>query len=60
MPGDSAFNIDGVTSNGRVQTDFPRLEVSDTAIQGTAGISAVTVIKATTSNGDLAVMQQRP
>lgn len=60
MPGDAAFTIDGVTSNGRVQTDFPRLEVSDTAIAGTAGISSVTVIKATTSNGDLAVMQQRP
>ena len=58
--GDAAFTIDGATSNGRVQTDFPRLEVSDTAIQGTAGISSVTVIEATTSNGDLAVMQQRP
>ena len=60
MPGDAAFTIDGATSNGRVQTDFPRLEVSDTVIRGTAGISSVTVIKATTSNGDLAVMQQRP
>ena len=60
MPGDFAFTINGATSNGRAQTDFPRLEVSDTEVQGTAGISAVTVIQATTSNGDLAVMQQRP
>ncbi len=60
MPGDAAFTIDGATTNGRVQTDFPRLEVSDTGIQGTAGISSVTVIRASTSNGDLAVMQQRP
>lgn len=60
MPGDSAFTIDGATSSGRVQTDFPRLDVSATALQGTAGISAVTVIKAMTSNGDLSVMQQRP
>jgi hypothetical protein len=60
MPGDAAFTIDGATSNGKVQTDFARLEVSDTAIRGTAGISSVTVIRATTSNGDLSVMQQRP
>jgi hypothetical protein len=60
LPGDAAFTIDGATNNGRAQTDFPRLEVSDTAIRGTAGISSVTVIKAATSNGDLAVMQQRP
>ena len=60
LPGDAAFTIDGATNNGRVQTDFPRLEVSDTAIRGTAGISSVTNISATTSNGDLAVMQQRP
>ena len=60
LPGDAAFTIDGATNNGRAQTDFPRLEVSDTAIRGTAGISSVTNISATTSNGDLAVMQQRP
>ncbi len=60
MPGDAAFTIDGTTSNGRVQTDFPRLEVTDTDIGGTAGISSVTNIRATTSNGDLAVWQQRP
>ena len=60
LPGDAAFTIDGSTNNGRVQTDFPKLEVSDTAIRGTAGISSVTNISATTSNGDLAVMQQRP
>jgi hypothetical protein len=60
MPGDAAFTIDGATSNGKVQTDFPRLEVSDTSLRGTAGISSVTVIRATTSNGDLSVMQQRP
>ena len=42
LPGDAAFTIDGATTNGRVQTDFPRLEVSDTAIRGTAGISSVT------------------
>ncbi len=34
FPGDAAFTIDGVTSNGRVQTDFPRLAVSDTAASG--------------------------
>ena len=60
LPGAAAFTIDGATNNGRVQTDFPRLEVSDTAIRGTAGISSVTNVSATTSNGDLAVMQQRP
>lgn len=61
LPGDAAFTIAGSTSNARVQTDFPRL-VADTAttIRGTTGISSVTVIRATTSNGDLAVMQQRP
>ena len=60
LPGSAAFTIDGATNNGRVQTDFPRLQVSDTAIRGTAGISSVTNISATTSNGDMAVMQQRP
>ncbi len=60
LPGDAAFTIDGATSNGRVQTDFTALEVSDTGIRGTAGISSVTVIRANTTNGDLAVMQQRP
>lgn len=58
LPGDAAFTVDGQTSNGRAQTDFPRLEVSDTAVQGTTGVSSVTVIQATTSNGDLSVMQQ--
>jgi DUF4097 and DUF4098 domain-containing protein YvlB len=60
LPGDAAFTIAGATSNGRVQTDFPRLVIEDTSIRGTTGVSSVTVIHATTSNGDLAVMQQRP
>lgn len=60
VPGDAAFTIDGITSNGRVQTDFQRLEVTGTGIRGTAGISSVTNIRATTSNGDLSVWQQRP
>jgi hypothetical protein len=60
LPGDSAFTIGGDTSNGGVRTDFPRLVIEDTSIRGTTGISSVTVIHATTSNGDLAVMQQRP
>ena len=60
LPGDAAFTIDGSTSNGSVRTDFPRLVIQDTTIRGTTGVSSVTVIQATTSNGDLAVMQQRP
>ena len=34
--------------------------IQDTSIRGTTGVSSVTVVHATTSNGDLAVMQQRP
>lgn len=60
LPGDAAFTIAGSTSNGSVRTDFPRLVIEDTTIRGTTGVSSVTVIHATTSNGDLAVMQQRP
>lgn len=60
LPGDASFTIDGATSNGSVRTDFPRLVIEDTSIRGTTGISSVTVVHATTSNGDLAVMQQRP
>ena len=36
------------------------LPLSYTTIRGTTGVSSVTVIEATTSNGDLAVMTQRP
>jgi hypothetical protein len=60
LPGDAAFTIAGSTSNGSVRTDFPRLVIEDTTIRGTTGVSSVTVIHASTSNGDLAVMQQRP
>jgi hypothetical protein len=60
LPGDAAFTISGRTSNGSVRTDFPRLVIEDTTIRGTTGVSSVTVIRAATSNGDLAVMQQRP
>jgi hypothetical protein len=59
LPGDAAFTVEGTTSNGSVRTDFPRLVIEDTSIRGTTGISSVTVLHATTSNGDLAVMQQR-
>jgi DUF4097 and DUF4098 domain-containing protein YvlB len=59
LPGDSAFTIDGSTSNGSVRTDFP-LELTRTTINGTAGVSAVTTIRAATSNGDLSVMSIRP
>lgn len=60
LPGDAAFTIAGATSNASVRTDFPRLVIEDTSIRGTTGISSVTVVHATTSNGDLSVMQQRP
>jgi hypothetical protein len=60
MPGDAAFTIAGATTNGSVRTDFPRLVIEDTSIRGTTGVSSVTVIHAATSNGDIAVMQQRP
>jgi len=60
LPGDAAFTVAGTTTNGSVRTDFPRLVVEDTSIRGTTGISSVTVVRVTTSNGDLAVMQQRP
>lgn len=60
LPGDASFTIEGSTSNGGAYTEFPRLQVSDTTIRGTTGISSVTVIRATTSNGDLTVQQQRP
>lgn len=60
LPGDAAFTIAGATTNGSVRTDFPRLVIADTSIRGTTGISSVTVLHATTSNGALAVMQLRP
>jgi ribosomal protein S11 len=60
LPGDAAFTVAGTTSNGSVRTDFPRLVIEDTSIRGTTGISSVTVVHVTTSNGDLSVMQQRP
>lgn len=59
LPGDSAFTIDGSTSNGSVRTDFP-LELTDSTIHGSAGVSPETTIHAETSNGDLAVMPSRP
>ncbi len=60
LPGDASFTIEGSTSNAGVYTEFPRLQVSDTTIRGTTGISSVTVVRATTSNGDLTIQQQRP
>ena len=63
LPGDSAFGYDGQTSNGSVRTEFSELEaLTDTSISGHTGkdpMPAVTII-ARTSNGDLAVLTQRP
>lgn len=62
LPGDAAFTFDGQTSNGQVRTEFGDLEVTDTSIGGHTGkdpTPPVTVI-ARTSNGDLAVMTQKP
>ncbi|MFN8619465.1 MAG: DUF4097 family beta strand repeat-containing protein [Chloroflexota bacterium] len=62
LPGDAAFTFDGQTSNGSVRTEFGDLVVSDTSILGHTGkdpTPEVTVI-ARTSNGDLAVMTQKP
>lgn len=62
LPGDAAFAFDGQTSNGSVRNEFTDLLMTDTSITGrtgrvtTPGISVV----ARTSNGDLALMTQRP
>jgi hypothetical protein len=61
LPGDSAFSITGTTSNGAVRTDLPGLQLTDTSISGATGQPPIlTSIRAETSNGDLAVMVQRP
>lgn len=62
LPGDASFTFDGQTSNGAVRTEFVDLEVTDSSISGRTGedpTPAVAII-ARTSNGDLAVMTQKP
>jgi len=63
LPGDAAFAFDGQTSNGSVRTEFVELRTpSDTSITGHTGedTTPAVAIVARTSNGDLAVMTQRP
>jgi DUF4097 and DUF4098 domain-containing protein YvlB len=62
LPGDQVFSIEGSTSNGSVRTDFDPedLTISDTTISGRTGFGRTAAIRATTSNGDLAVMMIRP
>lgn len=63
LPGDSTFSFDGQTSNGVVRTEFLDLDTpTDTSISGHTGklASPPITITARTSNGDLAVMTQRP
>ena len=63
LPGDAAFTFDGQTSNGSVRTEFAQLKTpTDTSIAGQTGELATPPVSilARTSNGDLAVMTQRP
>ena len=60
LPGDAAFEFDGQTSNGSVRTEFVDLKVTDTSISGHSGEDPELTIVARTSNGDLAVMTQKP
>ncbi len=62
LPGDAAFRFDGRTSNGSVRTEFLALRPTDTSLSGTTGDDPTPsiAIVARTSNGDLAVMTQKP
>jgi DUF4097 and DUF4098 domain-containing protein YvlB len=61
LPGNQRFAIDGTTSNGTVSTDFvDDLVTRNTVISGRTGFINVASITASTSNGNLRVMQLRP
>jgi hypothetical protein len=62
LPGDAAFSIEGATTNGSVFTDFPPddLKVENTTISGRTSFRRGAEILATTTNGNLRVMQARP
>jgi DUF4097 and DUF4098 domain-containing protein YvlB len=62
LPGDAAFSIEGSTSNGNVYTDFDPedLTITNTTISGRTSFRRGANIEATTTNGDLRVMQIRP
>lgn len=60
LPGDAVFAIDGSTTNGTVRTDFPGLVVTETTIAGETAPGPAIAIAATTTNGSLEVMVQRP
>lgn len=60
LPGDAAFSIDGTTSNGTVRTDFPDLAITDVSLAGSSAPDPAIAIVASTTNGDLSVMTQRP
>jgi hypothetical protein len=62
LPGDAEFLFDGSTSNGFVRTDFADLTYTDTTLTGHTGTDPTPLVSITarTSNGDLAVMMQRP
>jgi hypothetical protein len=62
LPGDAAFQLEGQTSNGSVRTEFLDLRPTDTTLSGHTGDDPTPLISivARTSNGDLAVMTQKP
>ena len=62
LPGDAAFQLDGTTNNGSVRTDYQGLKLTDTSLSGHTGDDPTPLIAigAHTSNGDLAVMTQKP
>jgi len=60
LPGDAVFSIAGSTTNGTVRTDFPGLVVTETTIDGETAPQPEIAIGATTTNGTLEVMVQRP
>jgi hypothetical protein len=62
LPGDAAFQFEGETSNGSVRTEFLDLKPTDTTLTGHTGDDPTPLISITahTSNGDLAVMTQKP
>lgn len=62
LPGDAAFQLDGQTSNGSVRTEFLDLKPTDTTLTGHTGDDPTPLISIvlSTSNGDIAVMTQKP
>ena len=62
LPGDSQFNIDARTSNGKISTEFPVTfsgSSQDNELNGTVGQNPAMSISVSTSNGSIKLMKSQ-